>query len=90
MPSAMPAEIAERLSDVSEGPQEVPDFAETDDLHGVVCKDLAAPIARLFSTRDEILTAKRIGGLNQERALEWLLRDLSALERSLYQLWTEA
>ena len=37
-----------------------------------------------------LLIAKRIEGLNKDKALDWLLRDLASLERSLYQVWSEA
>lgn len=85
----VPAEIAERLSDVREAPAEIPDFAETEDYAGVVCKALQSPLARFFSTRDQILGIQRIGALNKDKAIEWLLKDLAALERALYQVWSE-
>lgn len=85
----VPAELAERISDVPEPVLEIPDFAETDDYAGVVREPLKAPLALLFSTRDQILGIQRIEALNKDRALEWLLKDLAALERALYQVWSE-
>ena len=73
---------------------ESPDFAQTDDYHGIVCADLASPLAKLFNTRDQILQLQRSEAfrtvLDKEKSIAWLLRDLSALERSLYQAWSEA
>ena len=73
---------------------EIPDFADTDAYEGVVSKDLHDPLARLFSTRDQILQLQRSeafrSALNKDKSLEWLLRDLAALERSLYQIWCNA
>ena len=73
---------------------EIPDFADTDDLHGVVSDDLKPAIAQLFSTRDQILQLQRSEAfrtaLNKDKSIECLLRDLASLERSLYQIWSNA
>jgi hypothetical protein len=90
----VPAEVAERLSDAPEAPLEIPDFAEADTYIGVVGDDLRDPLATLFATRDQILVLQQSDAfrnvVNKERALEWLLRDLAALERSLYSAWADA
>lgn len=90
MPAAMPAEVAERLSDVPEAPVDLPDFADEEAYADIVHSRLHSALAQLFSTRDQVLAAKGIGGLNSERSVEWLLKDLAHLERVLYGLWSDA
>lgn len=70
--------------------ERMPYFADTEDLDGVVSDDLKAAIAALFLTRDQVLAGQRVNDMDKARALEWLLRDLSALERALYHVWVSA
>lgn len=67
----------------------LPDFSEKDDISAIVPYELVSPIARLMHTRNEILTANAIGGLDHKRAVEQLLTDLAKLERALFRRWNE-
>jgi hypothetical protein len=93
MPSAMPAELAEKLSDVPAA-NDQPNFADTEDLHGVVANALQDPIAQLFCTRDEIRVLQRSEAfgdcVNTRKALDWLMKDIDTLERALYGLWEDS
>jgi hypothetical protein len=94
MPAAMPAEIAERLSDVTDRAQDLPNFADEDDYQGVVNPVLHEPMAALFSTRDQIRVLQRSAAfsevVNHKKALEWLMNDLASLEHALRRVWEEA
>jgi hypothetical protein len=94
MSGNLPAELAERLSDVPSAANDEPNFAEPEDLHGVVAPELHEPIAHLFSTRDQIRVLQRSESfgncVNNGLALEWLLKDLDVVERELRRLWEEA
>jgi hypothetical protein len=76
--------------DAADLARETPDFADVESLVGVVNERLHAPLAKLFSTRDQILGIKRIEALNHARAVEWLLKDLENLERELRVIWENA
>lgn len=67
----------------------LPDFSEKDEVSAVVPYELVSPIARLMHTRNEILTANAIGGLNHQKAVEQLLSDIAKLERALFRTWSE-
>ena len=89
MSAAMPAEIAERLSDVADSAR-APDFSEPEDLADLVVSDLRQPIADLFATRAQIRALNRSrfeGFVNHPKASEWLLADLDRLEDVLKRLW---
>lgn len=93
MPAAMPAEVAERLSDVADA-QDLPNFADEDDYQGVVNPVLHESMAALFSTRDQIRVLQRSQAfsevVNHKKALEWLMNDLAILEHALRRIWEEA
>jgi hypothetical protein len=86
----VPADLAERISDVRTISAAQPYFADTEDLQGLVAKELQEPLASLFHSRDQVKAAQRIEGLNHARAIEWLLRDLDELERALKRMWEVA
>jgi hypothetical protein len=94
MSGNLPAEIAERLSDVPEAANDEPNFADVEDLQGVVRKELHEPLAQLYSTRDQIRVLQRSEAfgncVNTALALEWLMKDLDALEYELRRLWADS
>ncbi len=67
----------------------LPDFSEKDEVSAVVPYELVSPVARLMFTRNEILMANGIGGLDYKKAVEQLLCELAILERALYARWQE-
>lgn len=67
----------------------LPDFSEKEEVSAVVPYELVSPVARLMFTRNEILMANGIGGLDHKKAIEQLLTDLAILERALYTRWNE-
>jgi hypothetical protein len=65
----------------------IPNFADEEDASHVVGKAIGPALAKVYSTRDQILQLQRSDfkdAVNTKRALEWLLSDLSHLERALF------
>lgn len=71
--------------------REAPNFADENDLRLVVVDDLVEPLAELFATRGMIRMLQRSEAfreaVNSGKALEWLMRDLVALEQALLRRW---
>lgn len=85
----VPADVAERLSDVRREPLK---FNETDEehLHDIVPDRLIKPLASLMQTRMELNAARRsFGTINQDRALEWYEKNADSIHEALEMLWSE-
>lgn len=73
-------ELADRLA-------EPPDFADDDAYRGIIHEDLAKPLAQLFSTRDQVKQLQRSEAFSDRKALEWVMKDLAAVEEEFRRLW---
>jgi hypothetical protein len=89
----MPAELAERLSDVPAANEE-PNFADGEDLHDFVREELRGPLADLFSIRDQIRVLQRSDAfgscLNYRKAVADVLSGVDAIEAQLRRLWEQS
>lgn len=89
MPAAMPAHIAERLSDVREEPRIKPDFSEVDDVSSVAPCELQAPLARLIGLAHQVRQIRGWGALNDRKALDEFLEHAADIETGLLQRWRD-
>ena len=87
MPAAMPAHVAERLSDVREEPRTEPDFSEVDDVSAVAPYELHAPIAKLIGLAHQVKQIRAWGALNESKALDEFLEFAAEIEEGLTCRW---
>ena len=77
----VPAEVAERLSDAANDQTE---FDEYDDSHvgAIVPYELQKPVAELLHLRNMLTLAKRVEGMDKDRAINMTMEGLESLYKA--------
>jgi hypothetical protein len=65
------------------------DESDDSDISAIAPYELVEPIGELLRIRSQIEAAERIGGLNKERALDWLRPELDRLYRACVQRYRD-
>jgi hypothetical protein len=89
VPCRVSADLREkqRLEDAASN--ESFDYYEDDHMKQILPERLRQPIQDLLSTANQIRMADAIGGLNKEKALEWLRQDVLKVLEGCRDQWKD-
>jgi hypothetical protein len=89
VPCRVSADLREkqRLEDAASN--ESFDYYEDDHMKQILPERLRQPIQDLLSTANQISMADAIGGLNKEKALEWLRQDVLKVLEGCRDQWKD-
>lgn len=89
IPGAVPADVAERLSDRPSNDADRFDEYEESNIGAVVPYELQKPVACLLQIRLELKQWERIGDLNYKRVVEMLRAELDQLYLGCVERWND-
>jgi hypothetical protein len=89
VPCRVSADIREKQRLEDSASNESFDYYEDDHMKQILPERLRQPIQDLLSTANQISMADAIGGLNAEKALEWLRRDALAILEGCRDQWKD-
>jgi hypothetical protein len=89
VPCRVSADLREKQRLEDSASNESFDYYEDEHLKQILPERLRKPIQDLLSTANQISMADAMGGLNKEKALEWLRRDALAILEGCRDQWKD-
>jgi hypothetical protein len=89
VPCRVSADLREKQRLEDSASNESFDYYEDDHMKQILPERLREPIQQLLSTANQISMADAIGGLNKEKALEWLRQDVLKVLEGCRDQWRD-